>query len=139
MMCSRLLVAVLSTWVMLANSTIHAFETEPHPLDTFLDNILDFQEPTGIRGTLRYVDVDEETLWLDWEQRSDAGPLFLTDWKFVPGDPTLAIHPTNPTQFHELHQLPKGTPLELIIKDDGKGHRHILSYHDQTIPPKVPL
>ena len=125
--------------LLMTTSPITAFETEPHPLDTFLDHILDFHEPTGIRGKLKYVEVDEKIVWLDWEQRSDARPLFNTSWKFVPGEPTLAVHPTDTGQFEELRQIPKGTPLELIIKDDGKGHRHILSYRDMNIPPKVPL
>ena len=117
----------------------HAFETEPHPLDTFLDRVLDFREPTGIRGTLRYVEVEDEVVWLNWHERSDDRPLFATNWKFVPGDPTLAVHPTNPTQFEQLKRLSKGTSLELIVQDDGEGHRHILSFRDRSIPPKVPL
>ncbi len=117
----------------------HAFETEPHPLDTFLDQVLDFHEPTGIRGKLRYVEVDAQTIWLDWEERSDDRPLFTTNWKFVPGEPTLAVHPIGPKQFEQLKKFPQGTALELIIKDDGKGHRHILSYRDMTIPPEIPL
>ena len=117
----------------------HTFETEPHPLDTFLDHILDFHEPTGIRGKLRYVEIDAQTVWLDWEERSDDRPLFSTSWKFVPGEATLAVHPTDTTQLEQLRILPKGTALEMIIKEDGKGHRHILSYRDMTIPPKVPL
>lgn len=37
-----------------------ALEPEPHPLDTFLTDILNFQEPTGIRGTVRYIDKGEK-------------------------------------------------------------------------------
>ncbi|GJL62853.1 MAG: hypothetical protein NPIRA04_15070 [Nitrospirales bacterium] len=126
-------------YLMTASISGHALETEPHPLDTFLDNVLDFQEPTGIRGKLRYIEVEEEIIWLDWEARSNDGPLFKKDWQLIPGESTLAVHPTAASQFQKLQALPKGTPLELIIKDDGKGHRHILSFHDMTAPPKVPI
>ncbi len=125
--------------LILSNLPVHAFETEPHPLDTFLDTIVDFQKPTAIRGTLRYIEVEEEIIWLNWDQRSDARPLFSTDWKFVPGEATLAVHPTDTIQFQELRQLEKGTSLQLIIQDNGKGHRHILSFQNLTFPPKVPL
>ena len=37
-----------------------ALGTEPHPLDTFLTNILNFREPPGIRGTVRYIDKGEK-------------------------------------------------------------------------------
>ena len=125
--------------LLIATPQSSAFETEPHPLDTFLDHILDFHEPTGIRGKLKYIEIDEQIVWLDWEERCDARPLFNTNWKFVPGEPTLAVHPTNTPQLEELRQFPKGTSLELIIKDDGKGHRHILSFRNMAIPPEVPL
>ncbi len=131
--------ALCISFYLLFSVSGHALETEPHPLDTFLDHILDFQEPTGIRGKLRYIEVEEEIIWLDWEERSDDRPLFTKDWQFVPGEPTLAVHPTNTTQFEELQTLPKGTAIELIIKDDGKGHRHILSFRDMSTPPKIPL
>ena len=125
--------------LLMATPPTSAFETEPHPLDTFLDHILDFHEPTGIRGKLKYIEIAEQIVWLDWEERSDARPLFATNWKRVPGEPTLAVHPTTTPQLEELRQFPKGTALELIIKDDGKGHRHILSFRNMAIPPKVPL
>lgn len=121
-------------------STAHAqFETEPHPMDTFIKGITNFSEPTGIRGTLRYIEKDRETLWLDWEQRSDDGPLFTTGWKLVPGEATLAVQPRDSEQWEKLSDLSKGLPLEMVIQDDGKGHRHILSYQDLSVPPKVPL
>lgn len=125
--------------VFSAGYTHAQLETEPHPFDNFFEDILNFQEPTGIRGTLRYVEEDRETLWLNWEQRSDDGPLFTTGWKLVPGEATLAVHPQNPAQWEELRQLSKGIGLELIIQDDGKGHRLIISYRDLSAPPKVPL
>ena len=115
------------------------FETEPHPLDTFIKGITNFSEPTGIRGTLRYIEKDRETIWLNWEQRSDDGPLFQTGWKLVPGEATLAVQPRDSEQWGKLSELSKGLPLEMVIQDDGKGHRHILSYQDLSVPPKVPL
>ncbi|MGD9849712.1 MAG: hypothetical protein AB7T38_00460 [Nitrospirales bacterium] len=108
-------------------------------MDTFIKGITNFSEPTGIRGTLRYIEKDRETLWLDWEQRSDDGPLFTTGWKLVPGEATLAVQPRDSEQWEKLSDLSKGLPLEMVIQDDGKGHRHILSYQDLSVPPKVPL
>ncbi len=68
-----LMVLLVSFW--LPPLTL-GLETEPHPRNTFLPNILNFQQPTGIRGTLRYIDTAERIIWLNWEQRSDARPLF---------------------------------------------------------------
>ena len=114
-------------------------ETEPHPLDTFIKGITNFSQPTGIRGTVRYIEKDRQTLWLNWEQRSDERPLFDSGWKLVPGDATLAVQPRDSEQWEKLSTLSKGLPLELIVQDDGKGHRHILSFEDISGPPKIPL
>ncbi len=114
-------------------------EPAPHPLDTFLSGILDFHDPTGIRGSLRYIDKEEKIIWLDWTQRSDDRPLFNAGWTWVPGEATLAVHPTDPTQFDQLQQIPKGTPIEMVIQLDQDGQRRILSYQDLSLPPKVPL
>ena len=115
------------------------FETEPHPLDTYTKEITNFSQPTGVRGKLCYIEKDRQTLWLDWDQRSDDGPLFETGWKLIPGEATLAVQPQNSEQWEKLSGLSKGLPLEMIIQDDGKGHRHILSYQDLSVSPKVPL
>ncbi len=131
--------AVCWTFLFLTITAQAQFETEPHPMDTFIKGITNFSEPTGIRGTLRYIEKDRETIWLDWEQRSDDGPLFTTGWKLVPGEATLAVQPRNSEQWEKLSGLTKGLPLEMVIQDDGKGHRHILSYQDLSVPPKVPL
>lgn len=139
---SRLLPLSFAACLGLGFTAVIAFaqlETEPHPLDTFIKGITNFSEPTGIRGTVRYIEKDRQTLWLNWEQRSDEGPLFATGWNFVPGDATLAVQPRDSEQWEKLSNLSKGLPLELIIQDDGKGHRHILSYQDLSLPPKIPL
>jgi len=57
----------------------------------------------------------------------------------VPGEATLAVHPTDPTQFDELQQIPKGTAIEMVIQLDQDGQRRILSYQGLSLPPKVPL
>jgi hypothetical protein len=118
---------------------VEAFENEPHPLDTFWTNILNFKEPTGIRGTFRYIDLEGTIIWLDWKERSDDRPYFQIGWKLVPGDATLAVHPKDLDQFYKLQQFKKGAAIEMIIQLDSKGKRRILSYHDLSLPPKVPL
>jgi hypothetical protein len=116
-----------------------ALEPEPHPLDTFLTAILNFREPTGIRGTVRYIDKAEQNIWLNWEQRSDDRPLFDTGWKLVPEDTTLLVYPQDAAQYQELETIAKGTPIEMVIQFDPKGHRRILSYQDLSQGRKVPL
>ena len=69
----RVLIMVCAT---LTAIPVEAFENEPHPLDTFLTNILNFKEPTGIRGTFRYIDLEGTIIWLDWKERSDDRPYF---------------------------------------------------------------
>ena len=116
------------------------YDEVPDPFDTFLKGVLDFREPTGIRGTLRYIEPDEQIIWLNWEERSDDRPLFQGGWLAVPGDATLAVHPDNAEQFAALQQLAKGTALEMIIQADPHKNRRILSFHDRsTSPKKIPL
>jgi hypothetical protein len=115
-------------------------DLQPVPaIDAFLKGVLDFQEPTGIRGTLRYIDEDEQIIWLNWEERSDDRPLFQGGWQAIPGEAIIAVHPDNAEQFAALQQVPRGTALELIIQEKIQGTRRILSYRDQATPPKVPL
>ena len=114
------------------------FDETPDPFDSFLKSVLNFDEPTGIRGTLRYIERDEQIVWLNWEERSDDRPLFQSGWHMVPGDATLAVHPANAEQFAELQQLANGTALEMIIQANEFGHRRILSYQDRSAP-KIPL
>jgi hypothetical protein len=114
-------------------------EPEPDPFDTFLKGVLDFGKPTGIRGTLRYIERDEQIIWLNWEERSDDRPLFQSGWQAIPGEATLAVHPDDAEQFSALQQLSIGTALELIIQTNEQGNRRILSYQDRSTSPKIPL
>ncbi len=116
-----------------------ALEPASHPLDTFLTNILNFSEPTGIRGTVRYLDKAEKNIWLDWKQRSDDRPSFNEGWKLVPEGTTLLVYPEDSAQYQELEPLVKGTPIEMIIQIDPEGHRRILSYQDLSHGRKVPI
>jgi len=136
---SRTLVFASILGLMLTPFPATALEPEPHPLDTFLTNILNFREPTGIRGTVRYIDKAEQNIWLNWEQRSDDWPSFGTDWKLVPEGTTLLVYPQDNTQYQELEKIEKGTPIEMVIQIDSKGHRRILSYQGLSQSPKVPL
>ena len=134
------LLAMIILWgLMITPISSNALEPAPHPLDTFLTNILNFREPTGIRGTVRYIDKGEKNIWLDWEQRSDERPLFDADWKLVPEGTTLLVYPQDSAQYQELEPLAKGTPIEMVIQLDTEGHRRILSYQDLSQGRKIPL
>ena len=113
-------------------------QTEPHPLDTFLTDVLNFTKPTGIRGTVRYIDFDGPVLWLNWHQRS-GDPSFEMGWHTVPGEAMLAVHPHESESIVDLRALRKGTAVELIIQLDSEGKRRILSFRSMSQPPKVPL
>ncbi len=115
------------------------FQTEPHPLDTFLTDILNFQNPTGIRGTVRTLDLDGPVLWLNWAERSDDAPGFQTGWRIVPGEALLAVHPRPSDSLIDLRTLRNGDAVELVIQFDAEGKRRILSFRDMSQPPKVPL
>ena len=130
---------LLLTGVLISPFPAVALEPEPHPMDTFLTDILNFQNPTRIRGTLRYVDKNEQALWLNWEQRSDDRPLFETGWKLVPGEARLLVYPQDSVQFDALQHVSKGTPLEMVIQRDAEGHRRILSFQNLSLPREIPL
>ncbi len=133
------ILSIVSLSVLPLSATAQ-YDEVPDPFDTFLKGVLDFREPTGIRGTLRYIEPDEQIIWLNWEERSDDRPLFQGGWLAVPGDATLAVHPDNAEQFAALQQLAKGTALEMIIQADPHKNRRILSFHDRsTSPKKIPL
>ena len=129
---------LLTGTILFSAPCVAQLEPAPHPLDTFLHGILNFQEPTGIRGILFYIDKDERIIWIRWHQRSDDRPLFRTGWQMVPGDATLALHPKDTTQYAELQQLPKGTAIEFVIQSAEEGKRRIQSYQLAS-SPKVPL
>jgi hypothetical protein len=137
--CAQFLGVMVLLGLMISALPAPALEPEPHPLDTFLTAILNFREPTGIRGTLRYIEKDEQGIWLNWEERSDDRPLFDTGWKLVPEDTTLLVYPQDSAQYQELEHIAKGTPLEMVIQFDEIGHRRILSYQDLSHGRKVPL
>ena len=113
-------------------------QTEPHPLDTFLTDVLNFTKPTGIRGTVRYIDFDGPVLWLNWHQRS-GDPSFEMGWHTVPGEAMLAVHPRDTDSIVDLRALRKGTAVELIIQLDSEGKRRILSFRTMSQPRDVPL
>ena len=113
-------------------------QTEPHPLDTFLTDVLNFTKPTGIRGTVRYIDFDGPVLWLNWHQRS-GDPSFEMGWHTVPGEAMLAVHPRDKESIVDLRALRKGTAVELIIQLDSEGKRRILSFRPMSQPRDVPL
>ncbi len=125
--------------VMVQGPIVTQAQTEPHPLDTFLTDILNFTNPTGIRGTVRYIDFDGLVIWLNWEQRSDDAPLFQAGWKLVHGEALLAVHPQTSNSIIDLRTLRNGTTVELIIQLDSEGKRRILSFRDTSQPPEVPL
>ena len=137
--CSRVSAMMILLGMMISILPATALEPAPHPLDTFLTDILNFKEPTGIRGTVRYIDNAEKNIWLNWEQRSDDRPIFDTGWKLVPEGTTLLVYPEDTNQYQELEHIKKGTPIEMVIQLDAEGHRLILSYQDLSQGRKIPL
>ena len=129
---------LLLLFVLVPAPTLAQHQTEPHPLDTFLTDVLNFTKPTGIRGTIRYIDFDGPVLWLNWHQRS-GDPSFEMGWHPVPGEAMLAVHPRASESIVDLRALRKGTAVELIIQLDSEGKRRILSFRSMSQPPKVPL
>ena len=132
------MLALVLLVVLVPAPTWAQHQTEPHPLDTFLTDVLNFTKPTGIRGTIRYIDFDGPILWLDWHQRA-ADPSFEMGWHTVPGEAMLAVHPRASESIVDLRALRKGTAVELIIQLDSEGKRRILSFRSMSQPPKVPL
>jgi|GEM_PF-3396891 len=132
------MLALVLLVVLVPAPTLAQHQTEPHPLDTFLTDVLNFTKPTGIRGTIRYIDFDGPILWLDWHERA-ADPSFEMGWRPVPGEALLAVHPRASESIVDLRDLRTGTAVELIIQLDSEGKRRILSFRLMSQPPEVPL
>jgi hypothetical protein len=124
----------LICWTASAQAEI---EPKTYPPDALLKGILDFREPTGIRGRLLHVEQTKQIIWLEWAQVSVDSPLFQEDWKEVPNEWIIAVHPLNQSQFYTLQQIPKGTALEMVIQLDQEGSRRILFFQELSMLPKV--
>ncbi|MFQ5931475.1 MAG: hypothetical protein ACE5MM_03610 [Nitrospiraceae bacterium] len=101
--------------------------------------LLHFQSPTTIEGRLRYVDLAEQAIWLDWDRRLEEQPSGEKAWRELAGDFMLLVYPSDQSQFDALKTLKPGTQLRLVIQSNDVGHRLILSYSDASVPPEVPL
>jgi hypothetical protein len=124
--------------LLLCAITVHAQpEPNPYPPDSLLKGILDFHEPTAIRGRIPYIDKKKQNIWVDWAQLSVERPSFEKGWTLVPGEWTIAVQPLNQAQFYDLQQMAKGTVLELVIQVDQEGVRRILFFHELARLPKV--
>ena len=88
------MLALVLLVVLVPAPTLAQHQTEPHPLDTFLTNVLNFTRPTGIRGTIRSIDFDGPVLWLNWHQRADESAVIRNRmgqrspvrlfWRYIP-------------------------------------------------------
>lgn len=112
-------------------------ESKPYPPDAFLKGILDFEEPTGLRGRILYIDRTKQIIWIEWAQLLMDRPSCEKGWMLVPGEWTIAVQPLNQAQFYDLQQMVKGTILDLVIQLDQEGLRGILSFHELALLPKV--
>lgn len=131
--------SIMICMVSLGGIRVGTPNASTHSPKALVQHILDFQEPTGIRGTLRYMDLDEQILWLNWEERSDDRPWFYSGWKPVSGEALLAIHPLDHEQFTTLKTVATGTRLQLIIQEILKGKRQVLSWQPVPASPKTPI
>ena len=141
-MCTSRELVKMGVYVLLAMllSAITANATgepKPYPPDALLKGILDFHEPTALRGRTLYTDGKKQIIWFDWVQLSENRPSFKKGWQLVPGEWTIAVHPLNQAQFYDLQQMAEGTILELIIQLDQEGIRRILSFQELALLPKV--
>ncbi len=124
--------------LMCVGTTAQAdIKPEPYPPDALLQGVLDFREPTGIRGRLLHIDREKQIIWLEWAQVSVDSPLFQKEWERVPNEWIIAVHPLNQSQFYILTQMAKGTALEMVIQLDQEGCRCILSFQELPLLPKV--
>lgn len=133
----KVLAVLLLVSIFWSSPTRAGEEPQPYPPDALLHGVLDFREPTGIRGRLLFVDHGKQTVWLEWAQVAVAGTSSRKRWKRVPNEWNLAIQPLNQSQFYDLQQLPDGTLLEVVIQLDREGSRRILSFEKLVRLPKV--
>lgn len=124
-------------WMLWINPAQAEHEPQPYPPDALLKGILDFREPTGIRGRLLYTDGKKQIIWLEWAQVPVEETPSRTSWQRVPNEWTIAVHPLNQSQFYILQQMSQGTALEMVIQLDQEGIRRILSFEELALIPKV--
>jgi hypothetical protein len=100
--------------------------------------LLDFSEPTAIRGRIRFIDVTEQGVWLDWDQRLEVQPTGKKAWRTLEGQFMLLVYPKDAAQFEGIKILKPGTVLQFVIQSKDKGRRIILSFTEPA-PPESPL
>ena len=128
----------LLLWLIFCTHSVNAqLAPEPYPPDALLKGILDFHEPTALRGNLLYIDRKKQIIWLDWAQVSEDRPSFKKHWKLVPGQWRVAVYPLNQAQFYDLQQMTIGATLQIVIQLDHDGLRRILSFQELELLPKV--
>jgi hypothetical protein len=111
---------------------------EPLLFDSPLE-FLDFSNPTTIEGLIRFVDVSERAIWLQWDRRLEDHPSGEKVWRTLGGEFMLLVYPRDGVQFDTLKELAPGTRLRMVIQSNDTGRRSILSYADPSVPPEVPL
>jgi len=141
--------STVSVWVCLAALAASPPHTQgqqgqellaPEPLlfDSPLE-FLDFSNPTTIEGLIRFVDVSERAIWLQWDRRLEDHPSGKKVWRTLGGEFMLLVYPRDGLQFDMLKELAPGTRLRMVIQSNDTGRRSILSYADPSVPPEVPL
>lgn len=141
--------SAVSVWVCLAALAASPPHTQgqqdqellaPEPLlfESPLE-FLDFSNPTTIEGRVRFVDVSERAIWLQWDRRLEDHPSGKKVWRTLGGEFMLLVYPRDGIQFDMLKELAPGTRLRMVIQSNDTGRRSILSYADPSVPPEVPL
>jgi hypothetical protein len=143
------LASAVSVWVCLAALAASPPDTQgqqgqellaPEPLLFYSPlEFLDFSNPTTIEGLIRFVDVSERAIWLQWDRRLEDHPSGKKVWRTLGGEFMLLVYPRDGVQFDTLKELTPGTRLRMVIQSNDTGRRLILSYADPSVPPEVPL
>ena len=133
------MLALVLLVVLAPAPTLAQHQTEPHPLDTFLTNVLNFTNPTGIRGTIRYIDLRRTGPLVELASTRRRSAVIRNGMAHGPGEALLAVHPHPSESIVDLRALRNGTAVELIIQLDSHGKRRILSFRAMSRPPDVPL